>query len=242
MSQEEMAKLILVIDNREPVPAFALSELLAALARDYRKQNRSRTLVVARVEDGSILITLLDMAQAALPYIKGAVEAAKGGKALIEFGRSVAELLTAKKNKQAAAEQLQSKSPSRSVEKILKLAVDAKCSVRLRQIEADGSCLEVEVTPLEALVIQESEHGAQEGSAVGHPKIVQERVPEAKRAAVIADEIERLQISEQSSANGALQVIISIIKRSGDAALLMSLAIELEGRGYKEIAAIIRNG
>lgn len=237
-----MAKLILVIDNREPIPALALSELLAALAKDYRKQNRARTLVVGRVEDGSILITLLDMAQGALPYAKGVVEAAKGGKALIEFGKSLAELLKAKKNNQAAAELFQSRSPNRSIEKILKLAVDANCSVRLRQVKADGSRLEVEVTPSEAAAIQKSEHGAQEGNALSRPKIVPQQVPEVRRAAEIADEIERLQISDQFSADGALQIILGIIRQSGDAALLTSLSMELEARGFKEIAAAIRNG
>tara|TARA_R110000868_G_scaffold198474_4_gene444892 strand:- start:36281 stop:36682 length:402 start_codon:yes stop_codon:yes gene_type:complete len=130
--QEEVAKIVLVIENGQPVPALALSELLAALARDYRKQNRARTLVVARVEDGSIWITLLDMAQAALPYAKGAVEAAKGSKAIIDFGKSLVGLLKAKKSDQASAEQLKSKAPERSIEKLVKLAVDANCNVRLR--------------------------------------------------------------------------------------------------------------
>lgn len=112
--QEEVAKIVLIIENRQPVPALSLSELLAALARDYRKQNSARTLVVASVEDGSIWITLLDMAQTALPYAKGAVEATKGSKAIIDFGNSLAELLKAKKSDQASAEQPKSKDPSRS--------------------------------------------------------------------------------------------------------------------------------
>ncbi|MDO6732453.1 hypothetical protein Q4577_20695 [Marinovum sp. 2_MG-2023] len=239
--QEEVAKLVLVIENEQPVPALALSELLASLARDYRKQNRARTLVVARVEDGSILITLLDMAQAALPYTKSAVEVAKGAKALIEFGKTLTGLLKAKKNDQAAVEQPQAKSPTRSIEKILKLAVDANCSVRLRQVEADGSCLEVEVTPSEAVAIRKSEQDAKEASALDGSPIFQERVPEVKRAVEIADELERLQISDELSASGALQIILGIIKRSGDAELLMSVAMELEGRGYKDLAATIRN-
>lgn len=238
--QEEVAKIVLVIENRQPVPALALSELLAALARDYRKQNRARTLVVARVEDGSIWITLLDMAQAALPYAKGAVEAAKGSKAIIDFGKSLVGLLKAKKSHQASAEQLKSKAPERSIEKLVKLAVDANCNVRLRQVEADGSCLEVEVTRSEAVAIQESEHDAKEARTLRHSIITHERDLDEKRAAEIADEFERLQISEETSVNDALQIILGIIKRSGDVELLRSLAVELEGRGYKKLAATIR--
>lgn len=75
-----MASIVLVIENRQPVPALALSELLAALARDYRKQHRARTLVVERVEDGSIWITLLDMAQAALLMPRVQSKLLKGAK------------------------------------------------------------------------------------------------------------------------------------------------------------------
>lgn len=238
--QEGVAKIVLVIENRQPVPALALSELLAALARDYRQQNRSRTLVVARVEDGSIWITLLDMAQAALPYAKGAVEAAKGGKAIVDFGKSLTGLLKSKKHDQASAEKLQSKAPKRSIEKLVKLAVDADCNVRLRQIEADGSCLEVEVTRSEAVAIQESDHYAKEANTLVRPVMARERDPDGKRAAEIADEFERLQVSEKSTDNDALPIILGIIKRSGDGELLESLANELDARGYKELAATIR--
>lgn len=239
-SHEEGASIVIVIENRQPVSALALSELLAAFARDYRKQNRNRTLVVERVENGSIWITLLDMAQAALPYAKGAVEAAKGSKAIIDFGKSLIGLLKLKKNNPASPEQLQSKAPERSIEKLVKLAVDANCNVRLRQVESDGSCLEVEVTRSEAVAIQESEHFAKEARTHSLPIIDHERYRDAKRAAEIADEFERLQISEESTVNDALQIILGVIKRSGDVELLRSLAVELERRGYKELAAKIR--
>lgn len=240
--EEEVAKIVIVIENRQPVPALALSELLAALARDYRKQNRARTLVVSRVEDGSIWITLLDMAQATLPYAKGAVEAAKGGKAIIDFGKSLTGLLNVKKNDQASADQLQSNAPKRSIEKLVKLAVDANCNVRLRQVEADGSCLEVEVTRSEAVAIQEGDFEAKAARPLKYPMIAHERILGAKRAPDIADEFERLLISEDSSGNDALKIILGILKQSSDVELLESVAMELEGRGHKELAATIRPG
>ncbi|WP_143540934.1 hypothetical protein [Rhodovulum sulfidophilum] len=240
--QGEEAKIVLIIENRQPVQALALSELLAALARDYSKQNRVRTLVVTRVEDGSIWITLMDMTQAASPYAKGAVEAAKGVKAIIDFGKSLARLLNGKKTGQAETEQIQNKSPRRSVEKLLKLSVDANCNVRLRQVEADGSYIDVEVTPPEAAAIQESERTAKGSRALRTSVMSHERLPAGVRAIDIADEFERLQISQQLPVDGALQIILSIIKRSGDVKLLESLAVELEERGYKQLAAAIRNG
>lgn len=238
--QEEVPRIVLVIENRQPVQALALSELLAALARDYRKQHRARTLVVARVEDGSIWITLLDMAQAASPYAQAAVEAAKGGKAIIDFSKSLAGLLKAKKTGQVSTEKLPSKSPTRSVDKLLKLAVDAQCNVRLRQVEADGSYLDVEVTPPEAAAIRNNE--VEKAKELSRTIIAHEPRPEVKLAVEFADELERLQISHQSSVDGALQIILGIIKRSGDVELLESLAVELEERGYKAVAATIRNG
>lgn len=54
--------------------------------------------------------------------------------------------------------------------------------------------------------------------------------------------MEQLRISQQLPVDGALQIILSIIKRSGDVKLLESLAVELEERGYKQLPAAIRNG
>ena len=237
---EDVAKIVLVIENRQPVPALALSKLLAALARDYRKQNRSRTLVVARVQDGSIWITLLDMAQATLPYAKDIVEAAKGVKAIIDFGKSLAGLLKAKKVDQASAEKLQPNGPMRSIETLVKFVVDAGCNVRIRLIGADGSRHEVEVTHSEAVAIQKSDHYAKEAKTFDHPIMAPERDLNGKRTAEFADDLERLQVSEKSTDNDALQIILGTIKRSGDGELLESLAIELDERGYKELAETIR--
>lgn len=61
-------------------------------------------------------------------------------------------------------------------------------------------------------------------------------------AAEIVDDFERLQISDKPADNDALQIIISAIKRSGDARLLEFLAMELEARGFKDLAATIRGG
>lgn len=238
--QEDVDRIVLIIGNRQPVAALAVSELLAALARDYRKQNRARTLVISRVEDGSILITLLDMAQTAMPYAKGVVEAAKGGKAIIDFGKSLTGLLKAKKDGQGSVEQSPSNAPERSIEKIVKLAVEADCNVRIQQIEADGSRLEVEVTRSEAVAIQERDHYAKEANKLSQVSVAYLRDSDAKRAAKIVDDFERLQLSDKSTDNDALQVIISTLKRAGDDRLLESLAIELEARGFKHLAATFR--
>ena len=233
---EDVAKIVLGIENRQPVPARALSKLLAALAGDYRKQYRSRTLVVARVQDGSILFTLLDMAQA---NAKDIVEAAKAGKAIIDFGKSLAGLLKAKKGNQASAEKLQPKGPMRSIETLVKFAVDNGCNVRIR-IESDEIRHEVEVTHSEAVAIQKNDHYAKDAKTSGHPTRAHERDLNGKRTAEFADELERLQVLEKSTDNDALQIILGKIKRYDDGELLESLAIELDEHGYKELAETIR--
>lgn len=90
------------------------------------------------------------------------------------------------------------------------------------------------------MAIQESERDEKEARTLTHSSITHERDPHAKRAAEIADEFVRLQIAEETSVNDALQIILGIIKRSGDVELLRSLAVELEGRGYEKLAAKIR--
>jgi len=239
--REDMDRVVLVIENRQPVPALALSELLAALARDYRKQNRARTLVVSRVEDGSIWITLLDMAQAALPYAKGAAEAAKGGKAVVDFGKSLASLMKLKKNGQDASKKTQEKTPIRSIEKMVKLAVEANCGVRIRQVGADGSSLEVEISNSEALAIQQSAFHAKESEELFAVDRAATISADPKRIAELVDSIERLRVSDQWEDSDVLKIIISTIKRSSDDRLIEDLAIELEKRGFEDTAKIIRN-
>lgn len=129
--QLEIGQLLVVIECKQPIPALLLGEFLSALSKDYRKLNRGRTLVVSRVEEGSIWIILVDLAQASLPYVKDTVAAAKGTKAIVDLGKSIIGLIKTLKGGEDGPENLPAKTPDRTVEKIVKIAAETGNDVRI---------------------------------------------------------------------------------------------------------------
>jgi len=65
--------------------------LFTALARDYKDVTEGRVLVVSSIQQGTIIATLTDWVQLALPYAKDTVEVAAGVKALADFGKLLKE-------------------------------------------------------------------------------------------------------------------------------------------------------
>ena len=57
-------ELILKLDFERTPSAEDLGEIFSALGRDYHEMSDGRTLVVVRVESGSIILTLTDAALA----------------------------------------------------------------------------------------------------------------------------------------------------------------------------------
>jgi hypothetical protein len=88
-TDSSVPQLRLKIDNKGPVSASDLGDLLKAIADDCRSlSDNSRTLVVSSVEGGSIIVTLMDamaLAAVAKPYAEALVEFARGSKAIFDF-------------------------------------------------------------------------------------------------------------------------------------------------------------
>jgi hypothetical protein len=61
-------QLVITIDCETAPSAADVGELFVALARDYKDITKGRSLVVARIEQGSIIAILTDWASQALPY------------------------------------------------------------------------------------------------------------------------------------------------------------------------------
>lgn len=147
-------ELLIAIRNEVPLPAARVGDLLSALARDYRQMHRGRTLVVSRLQTSSLHIFLRDAYQAVEPYLKNAVEGAKGGKAIFDFAKSIREAMTRKKQLEAVPGSPKS-GPHRSIQAMVKVAAETGSELTVRHVAADGSSFEVELTPIQAIAIRE---------------------------------------------------------------------------------------
>ena len=146
-------ELIVTLSFETPPRADDLGELLTALARDYRDMTKGRVLVATRLEFGSTIIWLKDLAQHALPYVKDALEVAKGVKAIADFARLLNDWLNRAKSGKAKKQLYHRgrKPPAlRSIEAIIKIAASAGGTIRIKHIGANGETFEVEMTSTQA--------------------------------------------------------------------------------------------
>lgn len=240
-------ELLISIRNDKPVPAAWIGELFSALARDYRQLNRGRTLVVARVATGSWLIFLGDMAQlasSAAPYAANAVEVAKGGKAILDFGKEIRDALSSKKTSVRDGREPTTGSPYRSVEALVKVAAESGAHIRVRQTGADGSSIDVELSPAEAAFIKAQSNQARHDAALAAPEhshqLAAPRVTKAVPATEAADRLQRIAQSGSGESYVVAQAIAEALRLSGGDHLVEQVALQLEGREYFDLAARIR--
>jgi hypothetical protein len=168
-------QLIVVIDYETPLRADDLGALFSALAKDYKTVSRGRILVVASIDHGSIVATLVDWAFQALPYVKASVETAKGAKALADFAKLLKDSITVVKSPDSV-KSLPLSSGKRSVHRTMKAmaktAAENHCDIRIKHTEADGETLEVEITARQAVEVQQvldAPRGIQEHAAIAGP-------------------------------------------------------------------------
>jgi hypothetical protein len=78
-------QLVLTLRNERPILAADLGKLFTALASDYRRLNRGRTLVVTELHTGTILAHLQEALDAIAPYAKTGLDLLKAAKNLKQF-------------------------------------------------------------------------------------------------------------------------------------------------------------
>jgi hypothetical protein len=149
--------LIITIDYETALRADDLGDLFAALARDYKDVTKGRVLVVTSIEHGSIIATLTDWAVQTIPYVKDAVELAKGVRALADFGKILKEWIDgANTDKKKLLQRRGRKTQGqRSIEAIVKIAADNGCAVCLKHTSAKGETFQVEMSGPQAIKLRE---------------------------------------------------------------------------------------
>jgi hypothetical protein len=157
LSDLQAPELVLILRNERPVAALELGELFIALATDYRRMTNGRTLVVARVDQGSIIARLREAYDAVSPYAKDALEFAKAAKNLTEFARRIYHLIGQAKEAPDASDLFRNKRRAgvKSSEKLLQIAISAGGEVEVQRKLPNGEEISFRFTSLEAVRIRE---------------------------------------------------------------------------------------
>lgn len=236
-SDDAVPELKLTIEDGRPIRAEELGRLLSALAADYRKVARGHTLVVARVEVGSILIWLQDALTALAPYGQSVLDAAKAAKGLREFAEALSGAI-----KPGTAGRVQAASKAtptlKSAAALLKIATESDRTVQFESVGINGENFRFTVTPNEAAERQAAV------SALPSPTADRPRVMDAISHEGMTSQLAHLAESGPAGAT-AVQEAVAIIAHSlrgqGMESALLSIAQDLELRGLSDLAQIVRS-
>lgn len=244
-------QLVVVIDYERRPRAEDIGALFSALAKDYKTVSRGRILVVASIDHGSIIATLVDWAFQAVPYIKATVETAKGAKALADFSKLLKDsIIAAKSPNSAKLPSTGQRSVHRSMKALVKTAAENGCNIRLKHVEADGESFEVEMTApqaVEAQKVLEAPKAIREPTAMTRYART-EQLPEVQQAIgrlygpdaaayspteaqAIADSL--FEILEAMGLTEIIPHLIGDLRQKGSYALADALRSKLNGRGGK---------
>jgi hypothetical protein len=263
VDQPAIPELILAFHTARPLAAAELGELLSALAGDYRRFARGRTLVVARLETGSLYAYLRDALNEVAPYGNYALEIIKAGKGIKEFAQTLRGLLERTKHRPDTLGK--SKRPrlvgARSIEAMVKSAAGSQSVIELRHETGDGEIIDLKVTPIEAIRIQEDARthltkspSAQTiklapptGNQIG-PGVNNAFTPELFQSSDYADSLARLYGPLGAKAGSAAEVdvraAVAALANSlisvGLGSIIFVIASNLEGRGHNNLAQMLR--
>lgn len=235
------AEIMVAIVGGQPIPAAMLGNLIIALSRDYKALNRGRTLVVSRLETGSLLVFVQDAYYAVQPYLADGVSLSKGGKAILDFAKYLKESLGSKKK--AGTDVGGKTGPYRSIESLVKIAAETGASVSIRHRSKDGEKIEVDVNQAQAIKIQETPYIVPEPRAFDHGRenpAQKHRVMSTLSLPILADRLAQLPHRQSASPDPMISVIVGLLTQAGVGYLVESLAAELEARGLFELAAAVR--
>jgi hypothetical protein len=233
-------ELILKLDFERAPSAEDLGEIFSALARDYHEMSNGRTLVVIRVESGSIIATLTDAALAGvgagfavITAINTLAEFAKNLKKWFDYAKS-------HKDKKRLYHKTKKSPGQRSVEAIIKTAAATRSHVSVKYKSAKGETLEVELTPAEAIGVREQLPADDIKKARRKPtQRIPRSAPKIQRAIKQLEQVGAQNLSP-TEIHAVVNVIVAVLEAAGAGYLLPQIALELEMRGFQSIAHAVR--
>jgi hypothetical protein len=201
---------------------------------------KGRVLVVTRLESGSIIATLTDLALTALPYVTDGVAAVIAVNALADFAKHLKEWFGYAKShagKRRLYRKGKKSSGQRSVEAIVKIGASTGSRVLVKHRTERGETLVAELTPTEA--VEAAEHASAEKTKA----IRQRRSRERAAFSDVESAVERLSGVNKLSpkeAQAVVDVVVAVLRAAGAGHLLEEIASELEERGLESVAGAVR--
>lgn len=242
--------LVLFFDHGRAIEAGELGKLLSVLARDYRRYSSGRSLSVARIETGSLLVVLKDAAT----YLSDAAEILKGIKAAGSFARRIVDLIRQQKEALQPVP-LFGKGRKRtgvaSVEALYEIAAASGCEVTIRHSMPDGETVDAHFLPVEAIAARENAKVRNQPPLSlinGDTESFLKSLPYSANAASIAPIVQSLTTLyglegdklNSSELSPLMQAIASTLRSNGLGAFVEIVASDLERRGLHEAASALR--
>lgn len=240
--------IVLTFDFETAPAAEDLGEVFAALSRDYRDLRTGGTLVVTRIDSGSIIVSLTDAVLAGAPYAIAAIGGTITTMAAINTVEKFAENLNkwfGRAKTDEGKKQLYKKgrkSPGqRSVEAIIKTAAKTGSRAKVRHTKPNGETLEAEISPAEAVEIRDAAAQKPELAA----PLVSSAFEELKARPAIDAAVERLRLAgsqnlSQTQIEAIVDIIVTALNASGSAHALPEIALQLETHGLFDFAVAVR--
>jgi hypothetical protein len=237
-------ELIVTIEYETPPTAEEIGALFTALALDYRDFTRGRVLSVINIEHGSIIATLKDWALVALPYVKDAVEVAKGAKALADFGKMLKEGINAlktEKPKRLPSRRGRKTKGERFIQESLKIAAEHGRAIRVKHTSKSGETFDAEMSAPEAMEIRAN---------------LAEVTPEIQSAPALRIPSTQLALADPAKAVGRLyepsaaelsfneaqaiiDVLVDVLQSAGLSHVLPQIAADLSQKGLFTLASAL---
>jgi hypothetical protein len=244
-------ELVLTFRNERPIRAVDLGEVFTSLARDYSRINKGRTLVVVRLETGSIVARLQEMYDAIAPYAQTSLEFLKAANNLRRFAEILKGLISKAKDHPEEGDLFRKKRRPGvgSAERLLRIAMDAGGEVEVRQRLPDGQEIGIKVTSLDAIKIRE-EAKALEHELVAASKqnalLFGNHLGKDLKIPALRDELvdKLVAASETDSGSAAVHALLGAVatalRDAGLSRVLETVAVKLEKAGHDSLAAAVR--
>lgn len=253
--------LVIRIDHNSPLAVSDLGRLFIDLSDDYSKMNKGRTLVVTRLQQGSLIAILQDAAIAVSNYTQAATEVFTALKSLKKFSEAVRGIINSAQSSGLEVDLFKGKRRAgiRSAESLLKIAIETKGDVTFQCRTVEGDDISIQINSLEAQKVRERARISAAKLAIKNessPQIasVKQRLmlPTSPDSFAdprrIADEFAALAKSSGSLDKATLDTIrevvavfASFLRMSGRDDVLESVAYDLEARGQMDLAEIVRS-
>lgn len=244
-------RLILHFDNQKPITADALSRLLSDMAKDYRRLDPRRDLILVEAHEGSLRLIF------AAAATTGAIALGFMGAAntLYDFGDHIHTAMEAAVHADSRFYSRSRRPGLKSAQTILETAIGSESHFKLDYLSPDGERLIVEMDANQAKEAKARAKQAAEDAIAEQPRIGYQQtrlLADQSSSDGIGAAVDRLITSARTSADtdqsdneaplkAAIELMVEALRANGSGYAVEGIADRLTERGYYRIAAMVLN-